>query len=604
MRGIVQFVLGFIMVMASSLGDARAQDAGAYVQIEAYPSFAATEPRVQAYAQLLPDVSAFRLASGWFGIAIGPLPQAQADARLAELNAQGLLPGDAYVEIRPIYVERVFPDGGAVPAPVEVTPIEEVAETDDEPAAETEIQAEAEVDFPAPEPLPEPEPVEETVAEARQSEAQLDQTQRETLQIAMQWFGFYNSGIDGAFGPGTRAAMQAWQLDRGLEQTGVLTTRQREQLLGEYRGELNALGMRVVTDTRAGIEMNMPMAMVEFGRYEFPFAQYDAVNDSGVRILLISQDGSSRTLGGLYEIMQTLEIVPLEGERNRSTDSFLLTGQSASLRSHTEARIVGGEIKGFTLLWPPERDAQIARVLPMMQESFRSLPGALDPGAVSAETADGPDIVAGLEVRTPELRRSGFYATASGIVATTTEVVSAQCTRILIDDIYEAELVARDDTLGLAILRPETTLAPVAFADFNVTTPRRGSPLSVAGFPYDGALGAASLNLGELQAPGGIGGETAFNRLALSTEAGEVGGPVLDAGGQVIGMLLPAPATGRTLPPGVAFAASAEALVGALEDAGVGRPVQSQADITPRALGAQTLARLGADMTVLVSCWN
>ena len=595
MRGITQFFLSLIVVVGLGVGTAHAQTGQAYVQIEAYPSFAATEPRVRAYAQLLPDVRAFRLASGWFGIAVGPLTEAEAATRLAELNAQGLLPGDAYVETRPIYVQQVFPEG-ALPQPV-------TTEALTEPAAEPVVEtAEAVAE---PEPEPEPQPIaDETPAEARQSEFQLDRTQREALQIAMQWFGFYNSGIDGAFGPGTRAAMQAWQLDRGYEQTGVLTTRQRAQLLDEYRGELNALGMRIVTDARAGIEMNLPMAMVEFARYEFPFAQYDARDDSGVRILLISQEGTSRTLAGLYEIMQTLEIVPLDGERNRTGDRFVLTGQSATLRSHTEARLQDGQIKGFTLIWTPERDEQMARVLPMMQDSFEAIPGVLDPGAISAETLDGADLLAGLEVRTPELRRSGFFATPGGVVATTTEIVDAQCTRLLIDDIYEADLVARDDALGVAILQPGTTLAPVAFADFNLNAPRQGSPVSVAGFPYEGALGAASLNIGALEATGGLSGEPGLNRLALSTEPGEAGGPVLDAGGQVVGMLLPRPTTGRTLPPGVAFAASSEAIVGLLSDAGIGRPVGTEADGAARTLGAQALARLGADMTVLVSCWN
>ena len=596
MRGIIQFFLCAILVIGGAIRS-EAQTGQAYVQIEAYPSFAATEPRVRAYAQLMPDVRAYRLASGWFAIAIGPVSEPQAATRLAELNAQGLLPGDAYVETRPIYVEQVFPDG-ALPAPVDTQPLTETAQADTteatpEPAAPV-----------AAEPVAPPPPPEETPAQARASEAQLDRTQRETLQIALQWFGFYTSGIDGAFGPGTRGAMQAWQLDRGFAQTGVLTTRQREQLLDEYRGELNALGMRIVTDNRAGIELSLPMAMVEFARYEFPFAQYETINDSGVRVLLISQEGNSRTLAGLYEIMQTLEIVPLDGERNRTGDSFVLTGQSATLRSHTEARLRNGQIKGFTLIWPPERDAQMARVLPMMQESFETLPGVLDPGAVSEETLRGSDLLAGLEMRTPDLRRSGFFATAGGVVATTTEITAGQCERILIDDIHQAELVARDDALGLAILRPVTPLAPVAFADFNLRDLRRGNTVSVAGFPFEGALGAASLNIGAFEAQGGLSGETGLSRLSLDTEPGEVGGPVLDAGGQVVGMLLPQPTSGRTLPPGVAFAASAAAIVSLMEQAGIGRPVDTAADQAQRTLGAQALARLGADMTVLVSCWN
>jgi peptidoglycan hydrolase-like protein with peptidoglycan-binding domain len=180
----------------------------------------------------------------------------------------------------------------------------------------------------------------------------------------MQYFGFYQGGIDGAFGPGTRGAMTDWQIARGLEPTGVLTTRQRAQLLDEYETEIARLGYAQVTDAAAGIDVVLPMGMVAFEDYNFPFARYTPINDSGLTILLISQPGDRATLFGLYEIMQTLEIVPLDGERERGSDSFLLTGQSATLRSHTEARVTAGAVKGFTLIWEPERDEDVAQILP------------------------------------------------------------------------------------------------------------------------------------------------------------------------------------------------------------------------------------------------
>lgn len=583
MRAFFTLLLLFGLGLGVWTGPAAAQGQ-AYVQIEAYPDLATTQTRVEAYAQLIPDIRAYRLASGWYAIAVGPLSQPAADQRLAQLSAQGLLPGDAYVEVRQIYAEQIFPVG-AVPAPITAEPI---------------LEAQAVPETAAPDTL-----IDETPAEARQSEAQLDRTQRETMQIALQWFGLYNSGIDGAFGPGTRASMQAWQAGKGYEATGVLTTRQRAELLDDYRAELDALGMRIVVDGRAGIEMNMPMAMVEFDLYEFPFAQYESINDSGVRILLISQDGTSRTLGGLYEIMQTLEIVPLDGERRRDGDSFLLTGQSASLRSHTEAYLRDGQIKGFTLIWPPERDDQIARVLPMMQESFTTLPGVLDPGAISPETAEAEDLLAGLEVRMPDLRRTGFYVTQTGAVVTTSEIVAGQCTRLLIDGVYEAELVARDDALGLAVLAPVAALSPMAFADLAPNQPRRGTQVAVAGFPFEGALGAASLNIGTLEEASGLDGDTRLTRLELTTtEPSEAGGPVLDPSGRVTGMLLPQPSTGRTLPPGVAFSLSADVVREALAEAGLLAPGAAPQTETGPNLGAQALARLGSDMTVLVSCWN
>ncbi|MBF9035676.1 peptidoglycan-binding protein [Rhodobacterales bacterium HKCCE2091] len=593
-RAGLQMVAAALVVVTFAVTGALAQ-ARHYVQIEAHPDLATAEQRVRAYARLIDNVSGFRLSSGWYAVAIGPLDPTTANQQLLALSAQGLVPRDAYVENRDIYEQRFFPAGGDI-APVETPAIE--AQPLDGAAGDTETAEVA--------PIAPPPPPEETPQEARQSEAQLDLAQRQELQIALEWFGFYNSGIDGAFGPGTRAAMQAWQADRGHEATGILTTRQRTELLDGYRGELAALGMQFVTDARAGIELEMPMAMVEFDRYEFPFAHYTPINDSGVRVLLISQEGSARTLAGLYEIMQTLEIVPLEGERSRDANGFVLTGQSPTLRSHTVARLQDGAIKGFTLIWPPERDAQMARVLPMMLESMTFLPGTLDPGAVS-EAVEDVDLVSGLEVRRPEITRSGFYADAAGTVVTTTEVTGAQCTRLLIDGVYEADVAFRDDALGLAVLTPRQPLAPVAHADFATGPARPRSQVAVAGFPYDGALGAASLSFGELSDVTGLDGDSRLRRLSVEFEPSEAGAAVLDATGAVIGMILPEAEDGaRELPAGVAFALSAEEVFRTLAEQGLGQGFTPVADTAaPRAaMNRDALARLGADMAVTVSCWN
>ena len=75
---------------------------------------------------------------------------------------------------------------------------------------------------------------------------------------------------------------------------------------------------------------------------------------------------------------------------------------------------------------------------------------------------------------------------------------------------------------------------------------------------------------------------------------------MLDAGGGVLGMLLPAPNTGRALPDGVSFALDREALQDVLAQAGMAAAnTDSGAVIDPIDL---TAAATG--MTVLVSCWD
>jgi len=566
---------------------ARAQEQ-VWLQIESHSVLSTAQQRARAYTQVVENVVGFRAATGLYAIALGPYTPEQAEGVLAQLLAQGLVPRDSFPTESAVFTSQFFPVGGTALTDTGTAPATDTADTQAE--ADTQLVV---IETPAPV-IPE-----ETPQEARRSEAQLDRAGREEIQIALEWFGFYTLGIDGAFGPGTRRGMQAYQEARGFEPTGVLTTRQRTQLLSEYQGELAALGMQRVRDERAGIEIDLPLAMVSFNRHNFPFAQFDEINESGVQIMLISQPGDRSTLFGLYEIMQTLEIVPLEGERERRRDSFLLTGQSDTLRNHTEARLVNGAVKGFSLIWEPSADEQMERVLPMMRGSIAYLDAVLDPAAIPEGLEEDIDMVSGLEVRQPDLVRSGFFVDAQGMVLTTTEVIG-ECAELLINNVYNAELAYRNDDLGLAVLRPQQRLAPMHFAEIAATPGRLRSEVAVSAFPFDGVLSAASMSFGELSDLRGINGEDTLQRLTLETAASEAGGPVLDLAGSVLGMVLPGDTGGRALPAEVTLALRADRLLDVLAEAGVAVATSDRIGVMNR----ENLARLGADMTVTVSCWN
>ena len=582
-----------IFVCAMSLaGPARAQESF-WVQVEAHPTTAETIERAEAFQFSVGGAAGFRLSSGWNAVVLGPYDTREAaESVRRQLLGAGQIPGDAFVAEGRSLGAQLYPAGDAMTE----------APAAPEPAlgpgpAETETaSAEPEPDAPA-EPA---EPPEETLREAQASERLLTRDERAAIQVALQWFGYYNLGIDAAFGPGTRRAMTAWQEDRGLDATGVLTTRQREALIRDYSMELAALGMEEWEDERAGIRIQLPKAMVQFDRYEAPFAHFSARDESGVRALLISQSGTQATLFGLYEIMQTLDIVPLEGERQRQANSFVLTGQSDTLRSHTFAQYQRGQVKGWTLIWTPERDDQMERVLAMMQESFSTFGDTLPDGIGEASAVQRRDLLAGLTVRRPERSRSGFYIDATGTVLTTAAAVD-QCQRVTIDEAYNAEVIARDDALGVAALRPETPLVPLAFAQFSSAPPRPASQVWISGFGFEDVLTRPLLTRGALEDLRGLQGEESLLRVGAEVMPGDSGGPVFNGNGGVIGLLLPPGDTGdRVLPSDVNFAASADALRTFLSDNAISVGTQSETvSVSP-----ELLTRTAGDLTVLVSCWN
>ncbi len=566
---------------------ARAQEQR-WVQIEAHRTLDEALQRADLLEARVGNVSGFRLPSAWYALSIGPFEtEGDAFSVRRQLRAAGVIPADAFVSNGADYLAQFFPTDGSASALQAPSAEDSDAQIPDAP------------EIAIADPLPEPEP-EETLREAQVSERSLSRDDRAEIQTALQWFGYYTLGIDAAFGPGTRRAMQAWQEDQGVDTTGVLTTRQRAALLGAYQSELAALGMQTVRDEFAGISIDLPLAMVQFDRHEAPFARFTERNDSGVQVLLISQPGTQATLFGLYEIMQTLEIVPLEGRRERQQNSFVLTGQNADLRSHTIAQFRNGAVKGFTLVWTPDRDAQMERVLPMMEASFSTIDGVLPEGAGQASTVQRGALLAGLAVRRPEFSRSGFYVDATGTVLTTAAAV-AQCDRVTIDEAYTARVVARDDALGLAVLQPETPLVPLAFAQFQERFATLGAEVTIAGFSFEDAMTRPVLTFGRIEDMRGLNGEDDRFRLSAEIRQGDLGGPVFGSNGAVIGLLAGQPSQeNRVLPDDVNFAVPAEVITAFLRSNNISSgTLREDVSVPP-----EVMTRISGDLTVLVSCWN
>lgn len=583
-------LLAALLATGFFTGPGWAQDGGVWLQVEALPTLNRAESRARAYAGRFDAVSGYALDGGWYGIALGPYDSDEAQRLLSQLKAQGAIPGDAFLADGAQYRGRFWPVGARGDA--EGAQAATSAQTQEQTPAAAPARPEA----PA-EPADAPE---ETLAEARASEAALDRAARERLQVALRWAGTYEAGIDGAFGAGTRAAMAEWQRQNGHEATGVLTSAQRASLLEAYDAVLEGLDLAPVRDAQAGIEIEMPTALVARDEVRPPFVTYAPSGDLPVQVLLISQPGDARRLAGLYEIMQTLEIVPPEGARGLDARSFVIEGADETRATHVEATLEGGAIKGFALVWPAGDEARRSRVVSRMAASFESLPEVLEPGAVPADEAQSVDLVSGLQVRRPLRERAGVFVDEAGSVATTVEAI-AECGDIAIDGMRGATVLMQDAGSGLALLRPASPLAPRGVATFQTGVPRIDDKIAVAGFPYGGAISVAATTFGRLADIRGPGGEEDLKRLALSAQPGDAGGPVLDMGGAVLGLLLPGDRQeGRMLPPGVALALESEAVVAALEAQGI-EPRRTEA----RSEGTvQAVARRAGEMTALVSCWE
>jgi hypothetical protein len=362
-RGLL--VVALALAWLAGAPAATAQDQ-VWLQIEAQPSLEKATERARAYSAVFPETRGFRLGSGWYAIVLGPYGVAEGAAQLAGLKRENLIPADSFVDDGRSYGDAFWPVEGEAVAPAPEA--EAAPEANRPPPNRPEPEPAAEPE-PAPEPVVEPE---ETPQQARASEAELSEDDRKLLQTALAWFGFYDGGIDGAFGRGTRGSMAAWQEAMGLEPTGILTARQRATLVANYQAEIEEFGFAEVTEEEAGIQVTLPLALVEFDHYEPPFVHYREKNGSGLTMVLISQPGDVAALHGLYDVLQTLEAMPTTGERDKTDTDFRIHGTSASRDTHAFAQQKSGAVKGWMLISKPGAEDRDARILAVLQQSFRS----------------------------------------------------------------------------------------------------------------------------------------------------------------------------------------------------------------------------------------
>jgi hypothetical protein len=346
------------------------------------------------------------------------------------------------------------------------------------------------------------------------------------------------------------------------------------------------------------------MALIAFEGYEPPFVQFGPRADGGPRLMLISEPGDRASLAGLYDLLQSMESVPVpvagaEPDRSLGEDSFTINATSGSVATYAWARASKGQVKGFLLTWSPQNADAMARIVQVVQGSFRSVgEKSLDPGLVPLGEAARQGLLTGLTPRKPSFSRSGFYVSADGAILTLARDLDS-CGKITIDGDLTASVKAIDPATGAALLAPQRALSPPAFARFTSTSPARGAEIVVSGYSYGAKLPAPVLTFGQLEDAEGLNGESGVNRLTAAVLDGDQGGPVLTAAGAVIGLLTgPSLDASKVLPPGVVFSADALALTGFLTANGTPPTLDDGTALSPEALSKSALG-----MTLRLDCW-
>jgi len=556
----MRYCLGLCVAMWMALvaGASAAQDMR-WIQIEAQPSLLEAETRARIYAQEFPDTQAHSIGSGWYAITLGPLPEDEADLRMSQLRARAAIPRDSFLATGANYRQRIYPIG---PTPTAVTPAQTAkADVVQEEAAQVSVSET--VESAAPEPSITVH--DETLSEARASEGLLSSEEKMDLQRYLQWAGYYNSTIDASIGRGTRRAMAAWQTDNGYEDTGVLTTAQRQRLRAQYFAIFDGLGLETHRDLEAGISIDLPKEVVAFDAYAAPLAHFKSQETSSpAHVFLISAAGNRGDLAAIYGVLPTLSIVPMNIEKSLNKDRFVITGAGTTTRTFITASHASGEIKGFGLIWPNQNEEQFDRLVVHMRKSFDTFSGTLDPSLSVA--INDPETEFGVVIRKPAFVKSAVFVSDQGHAITDTSDLE-QCSALTIGGTYDAEIIARSET-GAGLLSPKSDFNPISYAKLGNAV-RKGDKTFLSSYPYGGRLGLASVTQATVAETSDLSGNTEKFRLDFLAEPGDFGGAILDQSGNLTGILVSQDDTGRVLPKNVNFAAASDALASMMQSAGL-----------------------------------
>jgi peptidoglycan hydrolase-like protein with peptidoglycan-binding domain len=568
------FIFIFVIWGYSAMGQ-LAPDRYVWIQIEAQPNRAAAMARIKTYKQEISNVVGFEIEGGWFGIALGPYKSDAADTLLAKLKKSELIPRDSFVARGVTYGRQFYAPRSSIP---KLATAQSLTETKTD--LETELSGTDNLEL------------------TKISENALTFDEKRYLQRALAWASHYQGKIDGLYGPETRRAMKDWQIENKYPKTGVMTPSQRGIILNNFTPVMTRLNLAPVTNLRAGITLLVPRGIMGSAQYDAPFVRFEATDSSNTQIILISQVGDAKRLRALFEVIQTLNIVPKGGALKLDEAGFSIETSNNELFTTGFAKLIDGEIKGAILVWPTKDEAQRLRLKEQIFGSFDSFKGVL-PEAEFFETGLLPkDILSGLQIRQPIFARSGIFLNAQGMVLTASQDLEI-CGSIEVG--FGTQVKIKASNSYVTVLSPMENISPPAISSFQLGPLKAPRRITAGGYSYGGSLGSPTLTRGLLQDLKDLANDRNISRLEINTLPGDAGGPIYNSGGAVIGILLPKREDpNRQLPDDVHFAANLDLIISLLDE----ENIQLSSTETKVHSDLVNLSKTAKNSIALVKCWD
>ena len=446
----------------------------------------------------------------------------------------------------------------------------------------------------------------------------LTNAEKSFLQTGLAFANDYNGLIDGAWGSGTQRALERYEVSNGrsdfVTNADVLfLALETYDLFEQYGWERHydsALDMSFLVPTIGFVSgspsenfVNLELAGTSLG--------YSLTIGDGWQVQAVHDYTMQQALGEAYQVRRDTVWI---------TSARTVSGVTLYTRSDYR--------QGFwstVMLSARDEDAGMlaavsGSIQPGYAPSIGISPGVLSTGIetlakiVENETPEaiGPATGAAAQPSPSEDPGgdagnhaagfgTGFLVSSNGDFLTNNHVVQG-CTGLSIDGV-PATLIAQDEGFDLALLRvsPAPSADPATFAE---KPARLNSDVTVVGYPLPDLLGGINVTRGAVTSLKGLGGNSVEMQISAPVQPGNSGGPVVNAGGQVVGVVVAkldaqmvADAIGD-IPQNVNFAIRAEIAKLFLYQNGV-EPIEV-AETAP--LPPEDLAEIAQGFTKLVVC--
>lgn len=130
---------------------------------------------------------------------------------------------------------------------------------------------------------------------------------------------------------------------------------------------------------------------------------------------------------------------------------------------------------------------------------------------------------------------TGFFVSRDATMLTNAHVVEG-CSSITVDGM-PAQVISVSQAFDLAVIKPAVD-GDVSYLKFAAAEAGLNADITIAGYPLYGLLGGLNVSRGSISSMTGLGGDETSVQISAPVQPGNSGGPVIDRGGNVVGVVV------------------------------------------------------------------